>query len=46
MNEIFNWKNFKMFEEIIEQVCINTLMQNILNIEHIVDDNSKPIIMV
>jgi len=35
-----------MFEEIIGQDCINTLMQNILNIEHIVDEKFKLITMV
>ncbi len=35
-----------MFEEIIGQDCINTLMQKNLSIEHIVDDKFKLITMV
>jgi len=35
-----------MFQEILDEICNDTLVQNILNLKHIVDDNIKPITIV
>jgi hypothetical protein len=36
--------NLNTFEEICDEDYIDTLMQNILNVEQVVDDNDKSII--
>jgi hypothetical protein len=36
-------KNLDTFKEICDEDCIDTLMQNILNVEQVVDDNDKSI---
>jgi hypothetical protein len=35
-----------MFKEILDEICNDTLVQNFLNLKHIVDDNIKPITIV
>ncbi len=35
-----------MFKEIWDEICHDTLVQNILNLKHIVDDNIKSITIV
>ncbi len=37
--------NLNTFEEICDEDCIDTLVQNILNVEQVVDDNDKSIII-
>jgi hypothetical protein len=35
-----------MFKEILDEICNDTLIQNILNLKYIVDDNIKSITIV
>jgi len=34
-----------MFEEVMDEKCIDTLVQNILSREHVIDNNDKLLIM-
>jgi hypothetical protein len=34
-------KKPNMFEEVVNENCTNTLVENILNLEHVIDDNDK-----
>jgi hypothetical protein len=35
-----------MFKKILDEICSDTLVQNILNLKHIVDDNIKSITII
>ncbi len=44
--ETFDFNHFETFEEIMEKYNIDTLVENILNSEHIIDDNQNLITIV
>jgi flagellin-specific chaperone FliS len=44
--ETFDSNHFETFEKIMEKDNIDTLVENILNFEHIIEDNQDSIIVV
>ncbi len=46
IDENFEIKNLNTFEEVVDEDWTNTLVQNILNLEHVINNNDKSITII